>query len=527
MTHALAKRKVEETCRRGDGHGHYQGQERLPPRYVDKLMPPNGTSFYRFQSFTPVNGPITDKSHKTFLDLQWNIDAHVYVVRAVPGDDFVTNGGAVFVALVHGGSAKTGTPANSSLEYRYTVTAKGAGRAITQLPSSNTGVVNEDNTNYPIKFTQEMQMFRQNATEAFTFPAQYENSIDYYKGEQTGIVQGNGVQWSTKLEKSIDTGANFPFGGFSLFRSDSLDSISFECTAAVYQHRAGTDWHSGPTLKASQTATININIPLSAYEPLKDVCRRENSRGHHHEVEHPPPRYVNRLRPPYGTSFFRLQTFTPINGGISNITVSNYLNLQWHIDAYIYVVGAPPGDDFVANGGAVYVALVHGGSATAGRPVFSSYEYRYSVTPKGAGRAITQLPVSNTGVVNGDNTNYPIVFSQEMQMFRQNATEAFTFPAQYESSIDYHKGEQTGIVRGNGVQWSTRFNTTLGYFESLPFGGFSLFRSDSLAPISFECTAAAYQWSDMPVTSSLMASRSATITIDLPVSRYEQRHSKL
>ncbi|KAJ8488537.1 hypothetical protein ONZ45_g13913 [Pleurotus djamor] len=524
MTHALAKRKVEETCRRGDGHGHYQGQERRPPRYVDKLMPPNGTSFYRSQSFTPVNGPITDKSQKTFLDLQWNIDAHVYVVRAVPGDDFVTNGGAVFVALVHGGSAKTGTPANSSLEYRYTVTAKGAERAITQLPPSNTGVVNEDNTNYPIKFTQEMQMFRQNATEAFTFPAQYENSIDYYKGEQTGIVQGNGVQWSTKLDKSIDTGANFPFGGFSLFRSDSLDPIPFECTAAVYQQHE-TEWPSGPTLKASQTAIINIDIPLSRYKTVKDRCRHEG--GQHRELERPLPRYLNRLRPPYGTSFFRLQTFTPISGGISDITVSNYLNLQWNIDAYVYVVGALPGEEFAANGGSVYIALVHGGSASAGRPVIPSHEYRYSVTPKGAGRAITQLPVSNTGVVNGDNTNYPIVFSQEMQMFRQNATEAFTFPAQYESSIDYYKGEQTGIVKGNGVQWSTRFDTMLGYFENIPFGAFSLFRSDSLDQLSFECTAAAYQWSDMPLASSLMASRSATITIDLPLSRYERRDSKL
>ncbi|KAJ8519560.1 hypothetical protein ONZ45_g3525 [Pleurotus djamor] len=213
-----------------------------------------------------------------------------------------------------------------------------------------------------------------------------------------------------------------------------------------------------------------------------DECHREKVNRHH--PERPPLGYLNRLSPPYGTSFFRFQTFTPINGPISDM-LWNYLNLQWNIDAYVYVVRALPGEDFVANGSSVYVALVHGGSARTGNPVAPSPEYRYSVFPKGAGRAITQLPQSNTGVVNGDTTNYPIVFSQEMQMFRQNATEAFTFSAQYESSINYHKGEQTGLVQGNGVQWATRLKTSIGFGANFPFGGFSLFRHDGLDPISF------------------------------------------
>ncbi|KAJ8488542.1 hypothetical protein ONZ45_g13915 [Pleurotus djamor] len=222
-----------DNCHPGKVHRHHP--EHPPLRYLNRLSPPYGTSFFRFQTFTPINGPISDMLWN-YLNL-WNIDAYVYVVRALPGEDFVANGGSVYVALVHGGSARAGNPVGPSLEYRYS-------------------------------------MFRQNATEAFTFSAQYENSIDYHKGEQTGLVQGNGVQWATRLKTSIGFGANFPFGGFSLFRHDGLDPISFECTASVYQHQEESEWPMGPTFKASRTATINIDIPLSRYDPLNR--RRES-----------------------------------------------------------------------------------------------------------------------------------------------------------------------------------------------------------------------------------------------------------
>ncbi|KAJ8519544.1 hypothetical protein ONZ45_g3530 [Pleurotus djamor] len=259
---------------------------------------------------------------------------------------------------------------------------------------------------------------------------------------------------------------------------------------------------------------------------LVNAHQEEEARSHQ---ELPFSRYLNKLTPPYGTLGFSLQSgYKPIWGPVS-YAGHNYLYLQWSIDAYVYVVGAFPDENFATNGGAVYVALVHSGSARSGSTVGPLYEYRYTVTPTLTGlKPITQLPLSGTGVVQGDTTNYPIVFNQDMQMFRQNGTEAFTFPAQYENNIGLDDGIQIGGIQGSGVQWGTIMKS-LPSSTLFPFGSFSLFRVDSIkSSISFECMVSIYKHQGDGSTTHI-TSQSKTIQVDIPLFNVaqNQRTSKL
>ena len=44
-------------------------------------------------------------------------------------------------------------------------------------------------------------------------------------------------------------------------------------------------------------------------------------------------------------------------------------------------------------------------------------------------------------------------------MFKNGGNELFTFPSQYEDSVDLHKGEQMGFVKGvSGFQWAIQYH---------------------------------------------------------------------
>ncbi|KAJ8507812.1 hypothetical protein ONZ45_g9857 [Pleurotus djamor] len=132
-----------------------------------------------------------------------------------------------------------------------------------------------------------------------------------------------------------------------------------------------------------------------------------------------PSTYINRLTPPPGTDFWRLQTFNVMTdqeiGGGAIVDAPTQI-LTWNIDAYVYTVNARPGQDFSEQGGLIYVVLVHHGSAATGRVTNRSIEYRYNV-------GIASPPPDT------------IAFSQDMQMFRNAGNELATFPAQYENTI--------------------------------------------------------------------------------------------
>ncbi|KAJ8494941.1 hypothetical protein ONZ45_g10535 [Pleurotus djamor] len=242
--------------------------ERLLPRaYSNKLTPPAGTDYWRRQTFNVLTDQqLIYHSHvPPFPDqdilvetLTWNIDAYVYTVNARPGDNFSEQGGAIYIVIVNSGSAATGSLVGGGMEYRYNVNMKSppsGSTTVKQLPPSNTGTTSGDNTNYPISFAQDMQMFKNSGNEVFTFPAQYEDSIDLRKGDQVGFVNGpHGTQWGIVFENYPEFYWNFPFGSVSVFSVPSPQQVTFECVASVYSQRS-----SEGSQMASETRTITVD----------------------------------------------------------------------------------------------------------------------------------------------------------------------------------------------------------------------------------------------------------------------------
>ncbi|KAJ8517441.1 hypothetical protein ONZ45_g5368 [Pleurotus djamor] len=239
-----------------------------------------------------------------------------------------------------------------------------------------------------------------------------------------------------------------------------------------------------------------------------------------------PKAYLNKLTPPAGTDYWRKQTFNVFTNQqlLYHFYAPPFIDeydlvetLTWNIDAYVYTVNAPPGDDFAEQGGAIYVILVHSGSAATGHLVGGGMEYRYNVnmkSPPSGSATVKQLPPSNSGVTSGDNTNYPISFAQDMQMFKNGGNEIFTFLAQYEDSIDLRKGDQEGFVNGpHGTQWDVVFDPNYAEFAwNFPFGSVSVFSLPSPQEVTFECVASVY--SNRSSEGSQMASETRSITVD-------------
>ncbi|KAJ8521701.1 hypothetical protein ONZ45_g1635 [Pleurotus djamor] len=166
--------------------------------------------------------------------------------------------------------------------------------------------------------------------------------------------------------------------------------------------------------------------------------------------------------------------------------------LTWRIDAYIYLVNARPDENFAANGGHVYVVLVHSGSAEA-HDYTHNNEYQYNVDFRGDYDGATmypllQLPVSGSGTSDPstNSINYPISFQQDMQMFTNNGNETFTFTASYEDNIIVQNGQQLGLVRGSsGVQWGVQLYSIPSSNYNFPFGSLSVFKLSTLQEVTF------------------------------------------
>ncbi|KAJ8502793.1 hypothetical protein ONZ45_g11425 [Pleurotus djamor] len=193
----------------------------LPTGFVNKLSPPAGTDYWRCKPDDP---------------------------------NFVHNGGAVYVVLVHSGSAALGSTASAGMEHCFDVfqapsVGGSAGAAMKQLPTSNSGTKNGDVTSYPLSFIQDMQMFRSNGNETFTFSAQYEDGLDIHKGQQTGFVNGSSAtHWHLKFESAVP-GDNFPVTALSVFRFPSFSKVTFDCKAWI--------GYVAPELSVTRSITVD------------------------------------------------------------------------------------------------------------------------------------------------------------------------------------------------------------------------------------------------------------------------------
>ncbi|KAJ8508511.1 hypothetical protein ONZ45_g9221 [Pleurotus djamor] len=242
-----------------------------PREHIDKLTPPPGTSFWRHQRFTLFEDELIGTVWRTAI-FTWRIDAYIYVVDAIPNPSFASNGGSIYVVMVNSGSARTGTKneniavgPHAPMQYRFGVHVAGSdGAALLQLPPSNSGTKDRDTWKYTAAFSKDLQMFQNNGAQAVTFTAKYSDDISFYKGEQTGDVDGhNSVRWSSiltdyyydDLSKSIP----FPFSSMNCFQFNSLGKHDLVCTINANVNESGQD---DPQLV--RTATITLDCEFTA-----------------------------------------------------------------------------------------------------------------------------------------------------------------------------------------------------------------------------------------------------------------------
>ncbi|KAJ8502635.1 hypothetical protein ONZ45_g11566 [Pleurotus djamor] len=211
-----------------------------PREYINQLTPPAGTSFWRHQTFTPFDQVSVANLRDKLATFTWRIDAYVYAVNAIPDENFASNGGLVYVVLVHSGAAATAKniepstmPVYWPLEFEYDVSLPNSnGDSFMHQPTSNSGTQDGDTYKYTIAYAQDFQMFRNGGNEAFTFPAKYADDINFYMGEQSGTVQGSyAIRWGSLLQQEHyddpENEISFPFTSLSVFRFDALEEVRF------------------------------------------------------------------------------------------------------------------------------------------------------------------------------------------------------------------------------------------------------------------------------------------------------------
>ncbi|KAJ8508561.1 hypothetical protein ONZ45_g9165 [Pleurotus djamor] len=230
-----------------------------PMPFVDKLVPPPGTDYWRSQNLVVMDNLELPKASGTVYEtLTWRVNAYIYVVNAKPGDSFQQDGGVIYVVLVHTGSAAA---KDGSLEYRYDVAMKSppsGSAAVKQFPPSNSGTKNGDIMSYALSFAKDMQMFKNGGNEGITFPAKYEDSIAFFKGRQSGLVNGpSAIQWAVTFvdDLALEESSSFPFSALSLLSFPSTGKMTLDFTASVFS--------SDGVKLASETESVELDCTFS------------------------------------------------------------------------------------------------------------------------------------------------------------------------------------------------------------------------------------------------------------------------
>ncbi|KAJ8517788.1 hypothetical protein ONZ45_g5053 [Pleurotus djamor] len=202
----------------------------------DGLTPPIGTSFFKLTEI-PI---LTNKEWSYFESdalVTWNVSLHKYAVNANPTDpNFQANNGRVYLIMVHRGTF------NRAVDWTLHSLTVRPPRDETSViflgnyPEPNSGVDQDDGSRkYTISYTNQMQMFRNQGNETFTFEAKYiqdfilsglrQNSyttstyhkVEYVK-EASSRVGSTSINWMTVfqcLDPSKEINFNFGYVGFS------------------------------------------------------------------------------------------------------------------------------------------------------------------------------------------------------------------------------------------------------------------------------------------------------------------------
>ncbi|KAJ8515703.1 hypothetical protein ONZ45_g6924 [Pleurotus djamor] len=189
----------------------------------------------------------------------------------------------------------------------------------------------------------------------------------------------------------------------------------------------------------------------------------------------------NNLVPPTGTRYYRFERYSVI----TNRNLDNRSTVTWTVDAYVYLANAPPSPTFTADGGEVFVVLVHSGSATMNQrdvgTIFNKFTVQTYPPPKGA-VVETHEPLIRDFFYE---RNHPIDFSHEINLFQpSNPTKPTPFKASYTSVLDTeHSLFLSHLIKPSGVQWSVDWR--LGRYGA-PIAGVTLFKFSEMGVVNFD-----------------------------------------
>ncbi|KAJ8702880.1 hypothetical protein PTI98_001554 [Pleurotus ostreatus] len=197
--------------------------------------------------------------------------------------------------------------------------------------------------------------------------------------------------------------------------------------------------------------------------------------------------YIDRLRPPIGTSYFKRDTVTLLDNVAIQKDGQTYANVTWSFNYYLYVTGARPDDPDFPKRGQVYIVFVHTGSIDVKSSAFDTLSLTLTATSEHC-TASSQLPETGSGEQVGTSNDYKYLmdFDQTMNMFKNNGNEAMDppFDARYQQDFIAKDSKQRGTTREKSVE----FGASNGWFykQSVPIYGLSVFQSDSVSGVPYK-----------------------------------------
>ncbi|KAF9499874.1 hypothetical protein BDN71DRAFT_1427855 [Pleurotus eryngii] len=166
--------------------------------------------------------------------------------------------------------------------------------------------------------------------------------------------------------------------------------------------------------------------------------------------------YVDRLRPPIGTSYFKRDTVTLLDNVAIQKDGRTYAKVTWSFNYYLYVTGARPDDPDFPKRGQVYIVFVHTGSIDVKSAAFDTLSLTLTTTSEHC-TASLQLPETGSGEQVGTSNDYKYLmdFDQTMNMFKNNGNEAMDppFDARYKKDFIAKDSKQRGTTREKSVEF--------------------------------------------------------------------------
>ncbi|KAF7985862.1 hypothetical protein HWV62_566 [Athelia sp. TMB] len=256
-----------------------------PPVDINNLAAPAGSTHYVHQSINIVDQAEIKAENVKWGTITWTADVHVYPTGASLEDsDYWKRHGEVHVMVVHRGKIVHSTLGVKSLSLKTAVNNPGA-QAKIQLPPTNSGVEDENDTHYKTAFTKRLPLY--NGTQPHDTTVSIEKTFTRSGYKQESSVAGNSATIKLVPNSGLDIlglwGREQDIYGLSHFTLATgdyhdIDLCNFVCFSrfvlyanldgAVFQYRI--DLNTGSYSSFDRDKSVQVDpIPGLSVEPYK------------------------------------------------------------------------------------------------------------------------------------------------------------------------------------------------------------------------------------------------------------------